>query len=216
MAGQDREPSSSAARRASDSTICAASPPGRSVRPQPPAKSVSPLTRSRSSAAEQADGALGVTGRVQDDQVDLTEPDVRTLGEVQGGHAGRDGEGRGHGVRVLQPVAVRAVHGQRGARGDDGLRVVADVVPVAMGADDESQRPALIRELLRQPADARAWPCRWRWPHACGRPPGPRRWWRPVPWSGAGPSWREHSAPRYPSRMSTHGGQPPTLQRPWR
>ncbi len=52
-----------------------------------------------------------------------------------------------------EAVAVGQVRGKGGAGGDDGLRIVPDMVPVPMRADDEPQVPAFILELLGQPAD---------------------------------------------------------------
>ena len=129
-------------------------------------------------AIEQADRALGVARRVQDLEVDGAEGDAPAFRQLDGRHAGHDGERRVERLRVLQAVAVEGVDGDRraGRRGDRG--VVADVVPVAMGRDDELERPAARGQPLGDPGRARAWRCRWRSPRGWPRRPGPRRWWR--------------------------------------
>ena len=54
-----------------------------------------------------------------------------------------------------RPCRSSGMDGQRRARGHDDLGVVADVVPMAVGAHDEAQVPALVGQLLRHPAHRR-------------------------------------------------------------
>ena len=156
VAGQDPGPRSSS--RPAGRSIRPSrpgQPPGRSTRPQPPANSVSPLKSRPSSARQQADRALGVPGRVEDLEAERAEPDrrrprparrpARTAGSrtartaVAGRRAGR---GRAGGPRWRA-----GVRRQRG--------VVADVVPVAVGRDDQLERPAALGQLGGDPGQRR-------------------------------------------------------------
>ncbi len=151
--GNTVRPSSSVASRESDSTMASALPPGRSVRPQAPAKRVSPESSTRSSwLSRQTEPSVwpGVCSTVRSmSPKRIREPSLRS----RAGHARRDGKRCRHRVRLLQPVPVGDVRGEGGARGDDRLGVVADVIPVAVRADDHAQVPALVAELLGQPPD---------------------------------------------------------------
>ncbi len=148
--------SSRSASRPSDAAITSSSPPGRSVRPQPPANSVSPLN-SRPSSADRRQTDPGVwPGRVEHLQADLAETDLAALRQLDGRHRGHDLERRrDHRARRLEVVAIGGVDRdlRTGVLGHG--RVVPDVVPVAMGADDELEGPAALLEGAGDPGERR-------------------------------------------------------------
>ena len=148
-------PSSSAAQAVERLDHLPRAPPGRSTRPSRRANSVSPLNSRPVVLVEQADRALGVARRVQDLEADRAEPDLAALRQLHGGHGRRDLERRRERLRVQEPVRVQRMDGDLGAgvRLDRG--VVADVVPVAVRADDQLERPAPLRERAADPVQAR-------------------------------------------------------------
>ena len=144
-------PGSSSARRASEVTSCAASPPARSVRRQPPAKRVSPLNRMRSSVeSRQTEPWCGPACAGPADGCCRTGCASPRRARAQAGWAGWGTATPG--VGMLKTLTVGTVDGQRGAGGDDHLRVVADVVPVTVRGDDVAQQPAGIGRQACQPA----------------------------------------------------------------
>ncbi len=140
--GKTRTWSSSRARRASDAAIASGEPPGRSTRPQPAANNVSPLKSESLVGGVQRDGACGVAGRVEHVETQLPEPDHAALGKLDGRHGRRDVERGDAPVRMFEAHPVQGVNGDLGAGVGRQRGVVADMVPVAVGRDDEPQRPA--------------------------------------------------------------------------
>ena len=92
---------------------------------------------------------------MEDAQPDLAEAHLATLGEVHRGDGRHDVERGPQRLRVAQPIGVERMDRDVGAgvRGDRG--VVADVVPVPVGADDELQRPVAGGQLVGDPGQRR-------------------------------------------------------------
>ena len=131
------------ARRASDSTIAASEPPVE-VGPAPGAgeERVAAEQHARLSR-EQADRALRVAGGVQDLEVDVAEADrdrprpARRPARWAGWRTGRWST-----VGCSSPWRSSAWTAIVAPVASTDRRVVADVVPMAMGRDDELERPA--------------------------------------------------------------------------
>ena len=96
-----------------------------------------------------------MTGRVEDLEPDLAEPDLAALGQLDRRHRRRDLEWRPQRLRVGQPLAIERVDRDVGAGVGGHRGVVADVIPVAMGRDDELERPAALGQLVRDPGERR-------------------------------------------------------------
>ncbi len=92
---------------------------------------------------------------VEDIQPDRAEPDLAALGELDCRHRGRDLERRPHRLRVGEAVRVERMDGDPGAGVGGDRSVVADVIPMAVGRDDELERPLAGRELIGDPGQAR-------------------------------------------------------------
>ena len=104
---------------------------------------------------EQADRALGVSGRVQDAKADVAEPDLAPLGELHGRHRRDDRERGVERPRVLEAVAVGRMDGD-GRTGVLGHRgVVPDVIPVPVRADDQLQGPVPLFQRSGDPGQRR-------------------------------------------------------------
>ena len=154
--GSTRTRSSRSARRASEAAISASDPPGRSVRPHAPANSVSPLYSWPSSTVQETHRAGGVPRRVEDLEPDRPEPDLAALGELHRRERGHDLERwREQRRRRLEVVAVVRMDRDVGAGVFGNRRVVADVIPVTVGADDQLERPAAFRERIGDPGEGR-------------------------------------------------------------
>jgi hypothetical protein len=93
--------------------------------------------------------------RVEDTEPDRPEPNDPALGQFHGRHRWRDLERREERSRIGQPIPVERMDGYLGTgmRGD--RRVVTDVIPVAVGRDDELERPAPVSEFVGDPGQAR-------------------------------------------------------------
>jgi hypothetical protein len=96
-----------------------------------------------------------VTRRVQDAEADLAETDLATLRQLYGGDRRRDLERSKERLWVLEAVAVEGMNGDLGARMPGYRRVVADVIPVAVGRDDELQGPVAGGKLIDDPRQRR-------------------------------------------------------------
>ena len=104
---------------------------------------------------EQADRSFGVTWRVEHAQPDLPEPNLAALSQLDSWHRRRNLERRPDRLGIRQPVPVERMDGDRRARVLRDRRVVADVIPVAVGRHDELERPRSRRQLVRDPGETR-------------------------------------------------------------
>ena len=147
--------SSSPDRRAIEAAIAAGSPPGRSTLPHPPANKVSPLKRSPSSSASRqtepsvCPGVWRTRRRISPNR--MSPPSASSTA----GTDGDDLERRPHRLRVGQSLAVERMDRdlRAGVFGDRG--VVADVIPVPVGRDDELERPVAGGQLIGDPGQRR-------------------------------------------------------------
>ena len=87
-----------------------------------------------------------MTRRVQHAEPDLAEPDLAALGQLDRGYGRRDLERRPQWLWPLEHRPIQGMYGDRGARVLGDRRIVADVIPVAVGADDELERPPAVVE----------------------------------------------------------------------
>jgi hypothetical protein len=92
---------------------------------------------------------------VQDAEADLAETDLATLRQIHRGDRGRDLERCKERLWVLEPVAVERMNGDIGARMPRDRGIVADVIPVAVGRDDELQGPVAGGQLIDDPRQRR-------------------------------------------------------------
>jgi hypothetical protein len=92
---------------------------------------------------------------MQDPEADLAETDLASLGQLDRGDRGWDLERRKERLWVLEPVAVERMNGDLGARMPGYRGVVADVIPVAVGRDDELQGPVAGGQLIDDPRQRR-------------------------------------------------------------
>jgi hypothetical protein len=92
---------------------------------------------------------------MQDPEADLAETDLASLRQLDRGDRGWDLERRKERLWVLEPVAVERMNGDIGARMPRDRGIVADVIPVAVGRDDELQDPVAGGQLVDDPRQRR-------------------------------------------------------------
>ena len=115
-------------------------PPGRSVRPTPPQKSVSP--GEEDAAVDEADAPGRVPGRVDDPEGRPADGDLVALGEKAVRRRrvlGPEEQAELDVVGDLEHLGVGGVDGQRDAVFPDDVAVRADVVDMAVGVEDDDR-----------------------------------------------------------------------------
>ena len=138
---------------------------------------MSPLnSRPSSSASRQTEPSVW-PGVCSTPQADLAEPDLAALGQLHGRDRRRDLERGDRAARAGGAGGASAGWTAMSAPVCAATAAfVADVVPVAVRADDQPQGPRALGQRARDPLEARRSRCRSRSPRAIARPRGRRRW----------------------------------------